>query len=61
MLVITAERLPHDPGAVLSEALAGCVSAIVFTGTPALDGHWKPGDPVHCVVMVRKAELRVQV
>ena len=42
MLVITAERLPHDPGTVLSEVPApvGCVSWIVFGGLFA--GHVKP-------------------
>ena len=34
MVVITAERLPHDPGTVLSEAPADCESVIVFTGKP---------------------------
>ena len=42
MLVITAERLPHDTGTVLSEAPDDCVSWIVFTGPPALDGHSCP-------------------
>ena len=32
MLVITAERLPHDPGTVLSEAPADYGSVIVSTG-----------------------------
>ena len=61
MLVITAERLPHDPGTVLSEAPADCVSAIVFAGVPPTDGHWKPEGPVHHVMMLLKLELKVHV
>ena len=61
MLVITAERLPHDPGTVLSEAPADCVSWIVFAGAPPNDGHWKPGDPVHHVMILLKLELRAHV
>ena len=60
MLVITAERVPHDPGTVLREAPAVCVSAIVFAGEPGVE-HWKPGDPVHCVVTVPNPELRAHV
>ena len=60
MLVITAEKLPHDTGTVLSEALDDCVSRIVFAGTPPIDGHWKP-DPVHSVVTTAKAELKAHV
>ena len=60
MLVITAERAPHDTDALLSEALAVCVSTIVFTGEPGVE-HWKPEDPVHCVLIVLKLELRVHV
>ena len=48
MLVITAERLPHDPGTALSEAPVCCESVSVFAGELAVAGHWKP-DPVHCV------------
>ena len=62
MLVITAERLPHNPGTVLSETPpVGCVSAIVFARTPPNDGHWKPGDPVHHVMILLKLELRAHV
>ena len=63
MLVITAERLPHDTGTVLSEAPApvACVSAIVFAGALPTDGHWKPGDPVHRVMILSKPELRAHV
>ena len=57
MLVITAERLPHDTGTVLSEALDDCGSAIEFTGVRE---HWKP-DPVHSVVRTAEFELRVHV
>ena len=60
ILVFTAERLPHDTGTVLSEAPAACVSAIVFAGEPGLE-HWKPGDPVHCVVIVLKLESMAHV
>ena len=60
MLVITAERLPHDTGTALSEAPEDCVSRILFARTPALDVHWKP-DPVHCVVTAAKAELKAHV
>ena len=58
MLVITAERLPHDTGTALSETPADCVSAIVLAGAPALE-HWKP-DPVHCVIAATP-ELRAHV
>ena len=51
MLVITAERLPHDPGTVLSEAPFCCESVSVFAAELAVAGHWKP-DPVHCVKIV---------
>ena len=63
MLVITAERLPHDPGTVLSAepASVGRVSAIVFAGAPPIDGHWKPGDPVHCVMIIPNPELKAHV
>ena len=61
MLVITAERLPHDPGTVLSGAPADCVSWIMFAGEPPTDGHWKPGDPVHHVMIVLKPELKAHV
>ena len=50
MLVITAERLPHDTGTPLSEAPADCESVIVFTGEQGVK-HWKP-DPVHCVIRI---------
>ena len=59
MLVITAERLPHDPGTVLSEVSFVCVSTIVFAGEPGVE-QWKP-DPVHCVLTVTKFELKVHV
>ena len=55
MLVITAERFPHDTGTVLSEVLDDC--AIEFTGVRE---HWKP-DPVHSVVRTAKFELRTHV
>ena len=61
MLVITAERLPHDTGTVLSAAPAACVSWIVFAGEPPTDGHWKPGDPVHRVLLTTKPELMAHV
>ena len=61
MLVITAERLPHDTGTLLSEAFDDCVSWIVFAGAPLADGHWKPGDPVHCVRIAEELELRAHV
>ena len=48
MLVITSERLPHDPGTVMSEAPVCCESVSVFAGELAVARHWKP-DPVHCV------------
>ena len=51
MLVITAERVPHDPGTVLSEAPAVCGSVIVFAGAPGVE-QWKP-DPVHLVFTVK--------
>ena len=60
MLVITAERLPHDPGTALSEAPAVCVSTIVFAGEPGVE-HWKPGDPVHYVLIVPNPELMAHV
>ena len=60
MLVITAERSPYDTGTALSEAPAGCESAIVFIGDIAKDGHWKP-DPVHHVMIVLKLELKAHV
>ena len=59
MLVITAERLPHDPGTVLSEPLDDCVSWIVLAATPGLE-HWKP-DPVHCLMTIRELELKAHV
>ena len=59
MLVITAERLPHDPGTVLSEPLDDCMSWIVLAGAPGLE-HWKP-DPVHCVMTIGELELMVHV
>ena len=58
MLVITAERLPHDTRAVLSEPLDDCESWIVLAAAPGLE-HWKP-DPVHCVIAV-DPELKVHV
>ena len=61
MLVITTERLPHDPGTALSAAPADCMSWIVFAGEPKTDGHWKPGDTVHCVMIKKKPELRAHV
>ena len=58
MLVITAERLPHDTGTVLSGENASCVSIIVeFTGDPV---HWKP-DPVHSAMVVMELELKAHV
>ena len=48
MLVITVERLPHDPGTVLSEAPFCCESVSVFAAELAVARHWKP-DPVHIV------------
>ena len=61
MLVITAERVPHDPGTVFSGAPDDCVSWIVFAGEPLTDGHWKPGDPAHCVLIVPNPELMAHV
>ena len=60
MLVITAERLPHDPGTVLSEVPApvGCWSVIVFGGLFA--GHVKP-DPDHQVTAVITEVLKAHV
>ena len=60
MLVITAERLPHDPGTVLSEVPAPvrCVSWIVFDGLFA--GHVKP-DPDHQVATVITEVLKAHV
>ena len=60
MLVITAERLPHGTGTVLSEAPApfGCVSWIVFDGLFA--GHVKP-DPDHQVTAVKVVVLKAHV
>ena len=60
MLVITAERLPHNPGTVLSEEPAACESWIVLLGAPGVE-HWKPGDPVHCVVIIPNPELMAHV
>ena len=60
MLVITAERLPHNPGTVLSEEPAACVSTIVFAGEPGVE-HWKPEDPAHCVMIIPNPELMVHV
>ena len=60
MLVITAERLPHDTGTALSEAPVFCESVSVFIGDIAKDGHWKP-DPVHHVMIVLKPELKAHV
>ena len=60
MLVITAERLPHDDGNVLSEAPAGCESVSTFSAEVAMAGHWKP-DPVHSVRIVLKLELMAHV
>ena len=59
MLVITADRLPHNTGTVLSEALADCVSGIVLTREPGME-HWKP-DPLHCLVITTEFELRAHV
>ena len=60
MLVITAERLPHDTGTVLSEAPApvGCWRVIVFDGL--FVGHVKP-DPDHQVAAVKLEELKAHV
>ena len=58
MLVIAAERLPHDTGTALSEAPVGCVSWIVFDGLFA--GHVKP-DPDHCVAAVKVVVLKAHV
>ena len=58
MLVITAERLPHDPGTVLSEAPVCCKSVIIFDGLFA--GHVKP-DPDHCVAAVKVEVLKAHV
>ena len=59
MLVIAAERLPHDPGTVLSEAPWSCESAIVFAATPGVE-HWNP-DPVHLVSAVKLLVLKAHV
>ena len=59
MLVITAERLPHDPGTVLSEAPWSCESPIVFGAKPGMK-HWKP-DPVHLVATDELEELKAHV
>ena len=54
MLVITAERVPHDTDTVLGGVPVACVSTIVFAGLVA--GQVKP-DPVHQVVIEAKPEL----
>ena len=60
MLVITAERLPHDPGTALSETPSpvGCWSVIIFDGLFA--GHVKP-DPDHCVAAIKVEVLKAHV
>ena len=50
MLVITAERLPHDTTAVLSDNPAPCESVIALA-TGLAEGQRKP-DPVHCVLTI---------
>ena len=58
MLVITAERVPHDTGTVLSAEFPTCVSVIVFGGM--FVGQVKP-DPAHEVVTVKPALLMAHV
>ena len=60
MLVITADRLPHDTGTVLSEALDDCESEIVFLGEPAL-AEQLTSDPVHHVLAVIQPVQRAHV
>ena len=58
MLVITAERLPHDTGTVLSDIFPTCMSVIVFDGL--FVGQVKP-DPAQNVTTVKLALLRAHV
>ena len=60
MLVITAERLPHDTTGGLVKPADACGRSIVLRTEPGLAGHWKP-DPVHLVFTVEPALLKVHV
>ena len=60
MMVITAERVPHDTGTSLSgvPGSVACVSTIVFAGE--VPGHVKP-DPVHLVIAEAPELLKAHV